>query len=145
MIRKLYILSVMLLTVVCIYAENPLNEYVSDQVYLEGIRKFPSGEDVFKTQVYSLEGVDKGREEAIAKIKSTFAEVSAVTGTNTNWVTSFYYNEGSTKKRKTAMGTETIRIGDSSYSVSAYSQGIRVRDLKSGYEATIEKKERGAR
>ena len=43
------------------------------------------------------------------------------------------------------MGTETMRIGDSSYSVSAYSQGIRVRDLKSGYEATIEKKERGAR
>lgn len=41
------------------------------------------------------------------------------------------------------MGTETMRIGDNSYSVTAYSQGIRVRDMKSGYDAVIVKKERG--
>ena len=43
------------------------------------------------------------------------------------------------------MGTETMKIGDNSYSVTAYSQGIRVRDLKTGYDATIVKKERGAK
>lgn len=143
MIRKIYILLMLLLSTAYIYADNPLSQYVSDQIYLEGIRKFPSGEDVFKTQVFSLEGVDKGREEAIAKIKAIFIEVTVVTGTDTNWVTSFNYNDGSTKKRKTVMGTESMRIGDSSYSVTAYSQGIRVRDLKSGYEATVIKKARG--
>ncbi len=145
MIRKIYILSIILLAAVSIYADNPLSSYVSDQIYLEGIRKFPSGEDVFKTQVYSLEGVDKGREEAIAKIKAVFVEVTVVTGTDTTWVTSFNYNDGSTRKRKTVMGTESMRIGENSYSVTAYSQGIRVRDLKSGYEATVVKKERGSK
>ena len=145
MIRKIYILSIILLAAVSIYADNPLSSYVSDQIYLEGIRKFPSGEDVFKTQVYSLEGVDKGREEAIAKIKAVFVEVTVVTGTDTTWVTSFNYNDGSTRKRKTVMGTESMRIGENSYRVTAYSQGIRVRDLKSGYEATVVKKERGAK
>lgn len=143
MIRKIYALLIVLLTSVSIYAENPLSNYVSDQIYLEGIRKFPGGEDVFKTQVFSLEGIDKGREEAIAKIKAIFIEVTVVTGTDTTWVTSFNYNDGNVKKRKTVMGTETMRIGDNSYSVTAYSQGIRVRDMKSGYDAAIVKKERG--
>lgn len=145
MIRKIFIITFILIVSICAYAENPLYQYVSDQTYLEGIRKFPSGEDVFKTQVYSLEGIDKGREEAIAKIKAIFIEVTVVTGTDTTWVTSFNFNDGTVKKRKTVMGTETMKIGDNSYAVTAYSQGIRVRDLKTGYDATIVKKERGAK
>ena len=108
--KAVLLCSLLLIVSLNLLAANPLSEYVSDEVYTEGIRKFPPGEDVFKTQVYSMEGIDKGREEAIARMNGIFAEISAVTGTGSVWVTSFYYSENGTKKRKTVMGTESCLL-----------------------------------
>jgi len=143
--RAFLLCSLLLITSLNLMAANPLSEYVSDEIYTEGIRKFPPGEDVFKTQVYSMEGVDKGREEAVARMSGIFAEISAVTGTGSVWVTSFYYSESGTKKRKTVMGTESMKIDNFYYSVTAFKDGIKVKDVKTGYEITILKKERGQR
>lgn len=92
-----------------------------------------------------MEGVDKGREEAVARMNGIFAEISAVTGTGSVWVTSFYYSENGTKKRKTVMGTESMKVDNFYYSVTAFKDGIKVKDVKSGYEITVLKKERGQR
>lgn len=143
--RAFLLCCLSLIISVSLLAANPLSEYVSDEVYTEGIRKFPPGEDVFKTQVYSMEGVDKGREEAVARMNGIFAEISAVTGTGSAWVTSFYYSENGTKKRKTVMGTESMKVDNFYYSVTAFKDGIKVKDVKSGYEITVLKKERGQR
>lgn len=144
MIKKVLFTVIFALVAVAGFGANPLSDYVGDDVYTEGLRKFPPGEDIFKTQVYSMEGVDKAREEAVARMNGIFGEITALTGTGTGWVTSFYYSEGGQKKRKTVMGTESLRVDSNTYNVTATSEGIRVRDMKTGYEITVAKKQRGS-
>lgn len=124
-------------------AENTLSKYVSDETYNKGIEKFPKNIDIFKSKVYSLNAIKKELEDARNKIRAVFKEVTFIIKQGDKWVSTFYYiDEKGVNKRKTVVEREKIVIGDNEYVIIPYEKGIKVTDLKTKVELSIEKKGR---
>lgn len=127
------------------YSSNIVGEYVTKEVYAEGEKMFPNSksQNIFLTKVYSMADAKKEREERIAQMKQNFLEVTLVTKIgNTMSATFFYKNEKGDKRRLTVSGRDELQIGKSKYLVTAEENGIRVKDLETEFELTIERKGR---
>jgi len=125
-------------------ASNPLEKYITDEVYKTSLEKFPKKRSIFDEKIYSMDAIKKERAEAINKMKARFLSVAFVSKNVSNqWVTTIYYkNELGTKKRKTIEGRLKMKIGKETYLVIAQSNGIKVKDLKTKYEMELKRKGR---
>lgn len=145
--NKKIVLLMFMFTSIFILAENPLKDYITNEVFEDGKVKFPSKENIFKGQVIDMSIIKIARDEAINRINSVFTEVIFVIKKNNKWASTFYYIESKThrgggRQRKTVVNFEKMKISGHSYVVTAVENGIIVKDEKTGYKIEINKKGR---
>ena len=114
--------------------QNPLKDYISNEVYAGGNEKFSDGKDIFEKKIADREDVVQAILAAKERIKNTFPEVKLVSRRNNKWYTTFYFKDGERMQRKTVSNTVVIKSGEESYLVRALKDGLLVRDNRSGVE-----------
>lgn len=140
---KKYIFLYMIIQI-GIWGSNPLEEYITDEVYKASQKRFSYKKSIFEEKIYSMAAIKKERAEAIKKMEAIFLRTVFISKNTTGeWISTFYYkNELGEEKRKTIIKREKMKIGKSFYLVTAYSEGIKVKDLKTRYEIKIKRKGR---
>ncbi len=138
-----YIFLYMIIQIV-VFASNPLEKYITDEVYETSLKKFSSKKSIFNEKIYSLDAIKKERAESIRKMESIFLRTVVISKNTTGkWLSTFYYkDELGEEKRKTVLEREKMEIGESVYLVTAYSEGIKVKDLETKYEIKLKRKGR---
>ncbi|MGM0507870.1 MAG: hypothetical protein ACQERZ_01690 [Fusobacteriota bacterium] len=138
------LITIFLMSFTMIFASNPLDEYVTDEVYNQGVQKFHKNQSIFKPKVYSRANADQERKAAISRIKSTFTKISFISkNAMGNWITTFYYkNSEGRSTRKTIEGAQRVEIGETAYYITPYSSGLKIKELNTNYEYNLEKEGR---
>lgn len=117
--------------------KNPLEGYVGEESFKSGEDIFQNGEiDIFK------EADAMNRVNSEAKIRGQFPEVMSVVNKGGVWHGTFYFIDGGKKYRKTIKGSGVVKGEETTYAVSIYEDGVRVRDVVSGITAEIQTKRR---
>jgi len=116
---------------------NPLEGYVGED-------SFKSGEKVFQHKGVTIfneaDAMNKNNSEA--KIRSQFPQVVSVVNKGGVWHGTFYFVDSGRRYRKTIKGSGVVKGEETTYAVSIYEKGVRVRDVVSGITAEIQTKRR---
>ena len=139
----LFFITFNLSLTVVVADSNPLKEYVSDEVFYSGEKKFSGGNDIFRTKIYSKVDIEKEIAAAKAIIKSIFLRVSFIMERNNKYTATFYYkNEDGRVTRKVITNRNLLKIGKNKYSIVVEKDGIIIIDAKSKVKVKLEKKGR---
>ncbi|NLK61948.1 MAG: hypothetical protein GX287_00700 [Fusobacteria bacterium] len=70
------------------------SEYLSEDIYWEGVYTFPRGENIFLTKVYDTKKIEEEIKRVEALIDTIFIELSFIMkDSGNNWSATFYYKE----------------------------------------------------
>lgn len=139
MTKRIYSILFILLLGSLAYGEdkNPLEGYVGEESFKSGEQIYQDGEiDIFK------ESEAMNRNNSEAKIRGQFPEVMSVINKGGVWHGTFYFIDSGRKYRKTIKGSGVVKGSSTTYAVSIYEDGVRVRDVVSGITAEIQTKRR---
>jgi hypothetical protein len=117
--------------------QNPLKNYVSNEVYASGNEKFSDDKEVFEKKIVDRQDIKKAILAAKERIHNTFPDVKLVSRKNYRWHTTFYFKDGTRLLRKTVSKTTLINSGENSYFVRAFKDGLIVKDRLSGVEEKL--------
>jgi hypothetical protein len=117
--------------------QNPLKNYVSNEVYAGGNEKFSGSKDIFEKKIVARDDINQAILSAKERIHNAFPDVKLVTRKDNNWYTTFYFKDEERLQRKTVSSTVVVKSGENSYFVRAFKDGLIVRDRLSGVEEKL--------
>ncbi|MDN5304647.1 MAG: hypothetical protein PWP46_1533 [Fusobacteriaceae bacterium] len=114
------------------FAKNPLDAYISDDVYKESLKKFQGKNNYFKELIVDKTVVEQRVIQTTGRISSTFKKIDTIIKKGDTWGGILYYTENGIEKRKVIFGNTSIKVGDYRYYLQPHEKGVVITDISSG-------------
>ncbi len=141
---KKLLLMIVLLTSTLLAETNPLSDYIANEDYSEGMKKFSAEKNIFKESVVDRQAIVKEVQDAEARVRGVFTSVLATVYQDKKWGAVIYYNNPkvSSQQRLVITGDTALRVSGYLYYLIPYEKGLRVKDLRTGNYYNLEIKGR---
>ncbi len=141
---KRILVMVVFVTSTLLADTNPLSDYIANEDYSEGMKKFSNEKNIFEESVVDRQAIIKEVQDAEARVKGVFTNVLATVYQDKKWGAVIYYNNPkvSLQQRLIITGDTALRVSGYLYYLIPYEKGLRVKDLRTGNYYNLEIKGR---
>lgn len=115
---------------------NPMNDYISDDVFREAEKKFSEDKNFFKSEKTVKLGTG-GSVKSTNSLSNVFIKVDTIIRKDRKWGCIVFYKERDaytdiTTKRKVILGNTIVKISGIKYFLRPYETGVEIREIVSG-------------